>query len=92
MNKEQLTDDKVRMIDRIAYQLTQIADDKGTIKEPLNRDLYSGKTPMHLYEEIIKRYELTDLYEMFRLLLFAALCKQENESKDKLTSIVNENV
>lgn len=42
MNKEQLTDDKVREIDKIAYQLTKIADDKGIIKEPYMLDHWSN--------------------------------------------------
>lgn len=92
MNKEQLTDDKVREIDKIAYQLTKIGDDKAIIKEPLKHDLYNGNTPMSQYNDIIQRNGLSDLYETFRLLLFAALCKQENELKDKLTYTINEKV
>lgn len=90
MNKEQLTNDKIREIDILTYQLIRIADDKATIKEPLNHDLYNGRTPMDRYNELIQRNGLNDLYETFRLLLFAAMCKQENELKDKLASAVNE--
>lgn len=93
MTKDQLTPEKVARIEGISYQIKAIEEDAAMVSTPLPESIISGDCvvhpPMRQYEDLIRRHNVGDLFETFRLLLFARLQKKEQELKAQLLEQIN---
>lgn len=94
MTKEQLTPEKLGYIEAISYQLKCTQNDMESISAQLPERITNAdncvRGPIALYDQLIQRHNVGDLYETFRLLLFARLQRNAQELKSRLLEQINE--
>lgn len=91
MTKEHLTDQTLMEIARVSDGIRGINEILPYIQKPITESDFNNFrfSPLRQFEDTISRYGITDLFEVYRLLLVARLQKKQQELEAQLLETVN---